>query len=118
MGLLSPPVRTASGHRLYDDEAVHRVKLIRRYQQSGLSLEDIREILRMRGLPPEEAREQVAERLRARLRWIDQQIETLQGHHRRLTENLDRYESSSPDVLLLELMGGSEQRPGSNGKDS
>jgi DNA-binding transcriptional MerR regulator len=98
-GLLHPPARTASGHRLYDEAAVAQVEFIRRNQQIGLSLEDVRELLRVRGLPRDEAREQVAERLRARLRWIDQQIATLQGYHRRLAENLERFESSRPDDL-------------------
>jgi len=43
--LLRPAGRTASGYRLYDDEALRRLRFVRRAQTLGLSLADIRAIL-------------------------------------------------------------------------
>jgi DNA-binding transcriptional MerR regulator len=54
IGLLAEPDRSASGYRLYGDEAVERVRFIKRAQRFGLRLEEIGELLdiRQRGLCP------------------------------------------------------------------
>ena len=44
LGLLEPAASSKGGHRLFDDEAEDRVKLIRKLSASGYSLQDIREI--------------------------------------------------------------------------
>ena len=44
LGLIRESARTSGGHRLFDQDAVRRVKLIRRLNQSGYPLRDIREI--------------------------------------------------------------------------
>jgi len=38
------PLRTASGHRRYDDELLTRARLVRLCQRAGLSLADIRQL--------------------------------------------------------------------------
>ena len=45
VGLLRPAARTPSGYRLYRDDAVERLRFVRKAQGVGLSLEDIRTIL-------------------------------------------------------------------------
>ncbi|MGI9032635.1 MAG: heavy metal-responsive transcriptional regulator [Acidimicrobiales bacterium] len=54
IGLLAEPVRSPSGYRLYDDDAVDRVRFIKRSQRLGLRLDEIGELLeiRDRGLCP------------------------------------------------------------------
>lgn len=54
IGLLPEPERSPSGYRLYGDEAVERVRFIKRAQRFGLRLEEIGELLsiRERGLCP------------------------------------------------------------------
>src|SRR6266851_6356990 len=47
IGLLRPPGRTASGHRVYGPEAVNRLAFIRRARQLGFTLEQIRTLLRL-----------------------------------------------------------------------
>lgn len=44
--LVAPAARSESGYRLYDEESVARVRFIRRAQTLGLSLDEIRELLR------------------------------------------------------------------------
>ncbi|HKU71085.1 MAG TPA: MerR family transcriptional regulator [Burkholderiales bacterium] len=44
-GLLSPQSRLASGYRRYGDEQVSRLRFIRRAQDLGFTLKDIRELL-------------------------------------------------------------------------
>ncbi len=54
IGLLPETERSASGYRLYGDEAVERLRFIKRAQRFGLRLEAIGELLdiRRRGLCP------------------------------------------------------------------
>lgn len=44
-GLLAPQSRLASGYRRYSDEQVSRLRFIRRAQELGFTLKDIRELL-------------------------------------------------------------------------
>ncbi|MFP5319106.1 MAG: heavy metal-responsive transcriptional regulator [Acidimicrobiia bacterium] len=54
IGLLPEPDRSPSGYRLYDEEALDRLRFIKRAQRFGLRLEEIGELLdiRERGLCP------------------------------------------------------------------
>ena len=45
MGLVAPESRTAGGFRLYTDEHVHRLQLIRRMKPLGFTLQQMRELL-------------------------------------------------------------------------
>lgn len=46
-GLLTPPKRTESNYRLYDNAAAERLRFIRRAKEIGFSLNDIKALLRM-----------------------------------------------------------------------
>ncbi|MDP8938297.1 MAG: heavy metal-responsive transcriptional regulator [Actinomycetota bacterium] len=54
IGLLPEPDRSASGYRVYDDDAVERVQFIKHAQRFGLRLDEIAELLEIReqGLCP------------------------------------------------------------------
>ena len=47
-GLLPKPARTAGNYRLYSDEAVTRIRFIRRAQQLGFTLKEIKDLLELR----------------------------------------------------------------------
>src|SRR5215472_13086183 len=47
-GLLPEPPRLSSGYRLYPDSMVRRVRFIKRAQETGFSLAEIRELLSLR----------------------------------------------------------------------
>ena len=51
-GLLSPATKTDAGYRLYTDDALRRVDFIKRAQQCGFSLAEIRELLHMHNGDP------------------------------------------------------------------
>jgi MerR family copper efflux transcriptional regulator len=53
-GLIPPPQRTASGYRAYDASVLPRLAFIRAAQAVGLSLAEIRDVIRLRegGSPP------------------------------------------------------------------
>ena len=50
-GILPRPPRTGSGYRAFPDEAVRRVRFIKRAQVLGFSLREIEELLTLRGRP-------------------------------------------------------------------
>jgi DNA-binding transcriptional MerR regulator len=66
-GLLPPAGRTASGYRLFDDEDLVRIDLIRAFREAGFGLDAIRKVL-ARHLPLREA-------LALRLAELEAQIE-------------------------------------------
>lgn len=45
IGLLAEPLRTSSGYRIYSEETVLRLKFIKRIQELGFSLEEIKKLL-------------------------------------------------------------------------
>lgn len=47
-GLLNPASKTASGYRLYDRDALRRVRFIKHAQQCGFSLSDIRDLITLK----------------------------------------------------------------------
>lgn len=49
-GLLPPPPRTATGYRTYDAHAVDRLRFIKRAKKLGFALDEIAELLAVRGL--------------------------------------------------------------------
>ena len=52
VGLVKPACRSASGHRLFDQDCISRIKLIRKLNRSGYTLRDIRETFLSRQRPP------------------------------------------------------------------
>jgi MerR family transcriptional regulator, copper efflux regulator len=50
-GLVERPPRSASNYRLYPEDAVRRVRFIKRAQELGFTLKDIKELLSLRAAP-------------------------------------------------------------------
>lgn len=48
-GLIGPASKTIGGYRLYDSDAVRRVRFIKQAQQCGFTLTEIRSLLALRG---------------------------------------------------------------------
>lgn len=46
--LITPASKTSAGYRLYDEEAVRRIRFIKTAQQCGFTLSDIRELLTLK----------------------------------------------------------------------
>lgn len=47
-GLISPARKSASGYRLYTEEAIRRIQFIKHAQRCGFSLAEIRELLELK----------------------------------------------------------------------
>lgn len=86
-GLLKKPRRLLSGYRDYSPESAEVVGFIKRSQESGFTLKEIRTLLRLlsaHSLSAAEARARVEEKVRQ----IDERIQSLQVMRNKLCEGL------------------------------
>ena len=95
--LLPPPRRSASGYRVYRREDASRVRFVRRAQAMGLTLDDIRELLRVRSLMTPEQCRRVAVRLKTRVAAVSNKISELEAFREQLLRNLERCERAISD---------------------
>jgi len=75
-GLLSRPPRTRSGYRIFPNDAARRLRFIKKAQQLGLSLTEIRELLTLR-VKPGTKRDQIRARAEAKIADIERKIKAL-----------------------------------------
>src|SRR6266545_4530333 len=73
-GLLDEPGRTQSRQRIYEVSALDRIQLVRRLQNCGLTIGDIKEILFLRGADRPVASKRLMEILRQRLGFLEERI--------------------------------------------
>lgn len=115
-GLLPPSRRSASGYRLYTEADADRVRFIRRAQATGLTLDDIRDLLRVHQLRTPEACRRVASRLRSRVEAMDRKVSELRAFRAELAGALERCEQglSESCPVVLDFSGGvlKEERAG------
>lgn len=111
--LLPRPRRTASRYRVYGAEDEGRVRFIRQAQAIGLSLDNVRELVRERQLHTPDECQHVAELLRERIEVLDRQIAELRSFRRRLADNLTRCERADNTAcpVILDLAKTAPTRP-------
>jgi len=104
-GLLEEPARTTSGYRQYGIGAVKQIRFIKRAQQLGFSLKEIRELLTLRVEKQTECA-QVKERAETKLAEVEQKIIELQRMRQALLQvaSLCRGEESSSCCPLLDAL--------------
>lgn len=104
-GLLPRPPRSASGYRLFPVGAARRLRFIRRAQELGFSLAEIRELLSLR-ISPSANSSDVRKRAEAKIADIDAKMRTLDSMKktlRRLTEACGRCGSIAECPILESL---------------
>jgi Hg(II)-responsive transcriptional regulator len=84
-GLLPKPSRTVSNYRVYDEDTVRRVRFIKRAQDLGFTLREVKELLSLRASPRARCAD-VYERAEAKVRSIDEKVRTLQAMRRALSK--------------------------------
>jgi Hg(II)-responsive transcriptional regulator len=77
-GLLREPERRESGYREYPEEAVRVVRFIKRAQNLGFTLDEIEELLKLRGANGK-SRRQVRAVAEAKVKDIDEKVARLQS---------------------------------------
>lgn len=75
-GLLPKVPRLASGYRAFPSDMVRRVRFIKRAQKQGFSLREVRELLDLWEAPGA-TRAEVKQRAEAKIKEIDQSIQSL-----------------------------------------
>jgi MerR family copper efflux transcriptional regulator len=84
-GLLPKPPRLASGYRVFTPDAVRRVRFIKRAQELGFSLKEIKELLSIRVDPRSDCSE-VQRLAKAKLADIEQKVQALQAMRKVLSK--------------------------------
>ena len=76
-GLIPEPPRRESGYRQYSHDTIDRIRFIKRAQELGFSLQEIRELLSLR-LDPSTPAIEVRNKAEAKVRDIEEKIRALQ----------------------------------------
>jgi Hg(II)-responsive transcriptional regulator len=102
-GLIPKPPRTRAGYRVFPQDAARRLRFIKRAQELGFSLTEIRDLLSLR---PRSDRPKVRARAQAKITDIDAKIQTLQAMKQVLGTLIDRCEHCGPmgDCPILESL--------------
>jgi MerR family mercuric resistance operon transcriptional regulator len=95
-GLLGRPARTASGYRAYDEAVLERLAFIKRAQAIGFSLDEITDILEMRGRGEAPCLE-VREAARRKLAELDLRLRDLRRYRNELARTLDEWDERGVD---------------------
>ena len=90
MGLVEPAVRTASGYRLYDAEALRRIELVNRAKVLGLSLAEAKEFLHVAEGCCGDNHPELAALVEHKLAETDQRLAELSNLRRTLSEVVER----------------------------
>ncbi len=110
-GLLPKPPRTASNYRMYSEDAVRRVRFIKRAQELGFTLKEIKELLSLRAATGTRCAE-VRQQAKAKLRNINEKIGTLQGMRRALTRLIGECAGTGPITVcpILEALDSEDRK--------
>ena len=95
-GLLGHPARTASGYRAYNETVLERLAFIKRAQAIGFSLDEIADILEMRGRGETPCLE-VREAARRKLAELDRRLRELRRYRNELARTLDDWDERGID---------------------
>lgn len=84
-GLIEEPPRTEANYRKYPDDAIKRIRFIKRAQSLGFSLPEIKELLSLK-MSPETTPADFRQRTVMKIADIDEKIRTLQNMKRVLED--------------------------------
>lgn len=104
-GLVPEPPRSESGYRHYPPDTVRRVRFIKRAQELGFSLKEIKELLTLR-LSPDATSGEVKKRAQEKIQQIEDKIQTLNAMKNALDRLHDACSGQGPasDCPILESL--------------
>ena len=94
-GLLPKPARTGSNYRAYPEDAVLRVRFVKRAQELGFTLREIKELLSLRAAPRARCAD-VRNRAEAKVQDIDAKVRTLRAMRKALTKLIGECSGKGP----------------------
>ena len=107
--LLPEPPRLASGYRVYPDQTVRRIRFIKRAQEIGFTLAEIRELLAIR-ISADRDSSDVRTLAQTKINDIDEKIQTLQRMKKALGRITQRCSGCGPasECPILESIDSEE----------
>lgn len=109
-GLLPKPPRTNSNYRAYPEDAVLRVRFIKRAQELGFTLKEIEELLSLRARPRARCAD-VYKRAEDKIRDIDAKVQALQAMRKALSRLMSECVGRSPisDCPILDALDSAKE---------
>ena len=109
-GLLPKPPRTGTNYRAYPEDAVLRVRFIKRAQEIGFTLKEIKQLLSLRAAPRTRCAD-VRERAEAKVQDIDDKVRTLQAMRKALTKLIGECSGKGPvtQCPILEALDSEDE---------
>ena len=98
IGLMPPPQRSSGNYRCYRESDAERLSAIRAWRNAGLTLDDIRALLKTRSLRGGDA----SEVLKRRLVELDAQISQLRSHQQAIVRLLGTAALRKADMITKE----------------
>jgi Zn(II)-responsive transcriptional regulator len=108
-GLIAPTSKTAAGYRLYESDAVRRIRFVKQAQHCGFTLSDIRELLKLKAADDaccEDVRRLAIEKKRQ----IEHQLRALQAMARALDDLIERCEGGARALDDCSILSALESR--------
>lgn len=104
-GLLSKPSRTHSNYRAYSLKAVERIRFIKRAQELGFTLKEIKELLSLQASPRARCAD-VYNQAKGKIGDIDEKMRTLQAMRGALSKLMRQCIGRSPvsECPILEML--------------
>lgn len=108
-GLLPKPPRSTSGYRLFPAETARRLRFIKRGQELGFSLSEIRELLMLR-LSPRTTSTEVRKRTESKIADIEGKIKSLEAMRKSLCKLVQSCSGCAPlsECPILESLDREE----------
>ena len=111
-GIVPKPPRTSSNYRLYSEETVRRVRFVKRAQELGFSLREIKELLALRATRGAKCRD-VGRQALQKIEEIDEKIQTLEAMKdvlRKLVKECASTRAPASDCAILESLDSNGTR--------
>ena len=108
-GLLAPVSRTDAGYRIFSSDAVRRIRFIKRAQELGFSLKEIKELLSWR-IDAHTTQADIRKRTRTKIADVEQKILHLQAIHASLLRMAEDCSGCGAlkDCPILESLDGKD----------
>lgn len=108
-GLVGKPPRSGANYRRYPQETVRRVRFVKRAQELGFSLKEIKELLSLRAIPRARCAD-VRDRAEAKISDVEAKIRSLRKMKRALAGLLAQCEGQRPisECPILESLNAEE----------
>ncbi len=110
-GLLPRPHRRTSGYREYEADAVRVVRFIKRAQELGFSLDEVEQLIRLRGVASGE-RHRVRAIAERKIAEIDRKLTSLRSMRRALAGLVEAcHGGGAATCPIIEALAGRDTRP-------